>query len=275
MLTSARFRFSLFLMSVGLGLGLGLAPVPPATSHEPHAYGERLVAQYELPPQAIARYADMAAGTAAYEARRDGSRFADASPWVGPEQRVGAGQNPYTVVFTVRGTAGAAGEVSARWQAGWEVDEPHGARLEVLTAVPDTATTTARAGAPVTLTASSDRISFRGVRTVAPKLGLVQMHNLHIDEVQLQVWSGAAPLAWPTLPVPSIALLALAAAFLLFSVVRRNSQPRSAAPALTPLAQRFKRSELPTTSNELAAMPRPAAHGGNAPNSASGTHTAL
>ena len=227
MLNSAWFRLSLFLMSVGLCL----VQVTPAKSREPHAYGQKLVAQYELPLQAIEHYAEMAAGNAAHEARREGSRFADASPWVGPNERVGEGHNPYTVVFTVRGTARAAGEVFAQWQAGWEVDEPLGARLEVLTAVPHTTTTTARAGASVTLTASSDRISFRGVRTVAPKLGLVQMRNLRIEDVQVQVWSGSAPMTWSTLPVPSIALLILAAVFLLFSVVRRNAEPRSAAPA--------------------------------------------
>lgn len=272
MLNSAWFRFSLFLMSVGLGL----AQVTRATSSEPQAYGQNLVAQYELPLEAIERYADMAAGRVANEARRKGSRFADASPWVGPDERAREGHNPYTVVFTVRGTARAADEVFAQWQAGWEVDEPLGARLEVLTAVPDTTTTTARAGTSVTLTASSDRISFRGIRTVAPKLGLVQMRNLHIEDVQVQVWSGSAPITWPTLPVPSIALLILAAAFLLFSVVRRNAEPRSAAPAFAASpVQRFKRSEFPTTSSELAAMPKPAAQGGSAPIRASGIDIAL
>lgn len=38
---------------------------------------------------------------------------------------------------------------------------------------------------------------------------------------------------------------------------------------------RCRRIELPTTSNELVAMPRPAAQGGNAPASASGTQMAL
>lgn len=38
---------------------------------------------------------------------------------------------------------------------------------------------------------------------------------------------------------------------------------------------RCRRIELPTTSSELVAMPRPAAQGGNAPASASGTQTAL
>jgi len=39
--------------------------------------------------------------------------------------------------------------------------------------------------------------------------------------------------------------------------------------------QRARRSELSTTNSELAAMPSPAAQGGSAPSSASGTQAAL
>ena len=39
--------------------------------------------------------------------------------------------------------------------------------------------------------------------------------------------------------------------------------------------QRASRIELKTTTSELVAMPRPAAHGGSQPNSASGTQAAL
>jgi hypothetical protein len=39
--------------------------------------------------------------------------------------------------------------------------------------------------------------------------------------------------------------------------------------------QRARRNELITTTSELVAMPRPAAHGGKYPNTASGTQAAL
>ena len=39
--------------------------------------------------------------------------------------------------------------------------------------------------------------------------------------------------------------------------------------------QRARRIELKTTTSELVAMPRPAAHGGSQPSSASGTQAAL
>jgi hypothetical protein len=46
-------------------------------------------------------------------------------------------------------------------------------------------------------------------------LGLVQARNLDINDVQVQVWSGAAPQAWPVLPWSGTALLTLGVTCLL------------------------------------------------------------
>jgi hypothetical protein len=186
----------LLLTAVGLLAQAAL----PATGGEPPAYGERLVAQYQLPLAAIDRYAAMAAGTGLNEPARGNSMFADRSPWVGVAQPAGLGRNPYTLVFTVRGVARAAGEVRAQWQAGWQVHESPTESREVVMVVPPIQSLAAAAGQVLTLTSSSPRISFRGERRVAPMLGLVQMHNFDIHEVQVQVWSGTAPTAWAVLP---------------------------------------------------------------------------
>lgn len=143
-------------------------------SREPRAYGHQLVAQYQLPPDTIARYAAMAAGTALDASPRENSMFADRSPWVGPKQRAGVGRNPYTLVLTVRAVARTAGEAYAQWQAGWEVHESPVASRELLMAVPRTGLV---AGQELTLTANSGRVSFRGERSVTPMLGLVPMHS--------------------------------------------------------------------------------------------------
>lgn len=196
MFASAWLRFGLLLTAVGLLAQAAL----PATSGETPAYGERLVAQYQLPLATIDRYAAMAAGTGLKEPARGNSMFADRSPWVGVAQPAGVGRNPYTLVFTVRGVARAAGEVQAQWQAGWLVHESPNASREVVMVVPRIDSMAATAGQALTLTASSPRVSFRGERSVAPMLGLVQSHNLDIHEVQVQVWSGTAPTAWAVLP---------------------------------------------------------------------------
>ena len=220
MLGSAWFRFGLLLAATGL---LTLA-ITPAIGREPRAYGHQLVAQYQLPPDTIARYAAMAAGTALDASPRENSMFADRSPWVGPMQRAGVGRNPYTLVLTVRAVARTAGEAYAQWQAGWEVHESPVASRELLMAVPRTARTGLVAGQVLTLTASSGRVSFRGERSVAPMLGLVQMHNLDISSVELQVWSGEAPKAWPVLPWSPATLLALGVTCLLVSLGFRSWQ---------------------------------------------------
>ena len=144
--------------------------------------------------------------------------FADRSPWIGPKHRAGAGRNPYTLVFTVNGVARAAGEVQAQWQAGWEIQESPVASREVVMAVPRVTRTGVAAGQPLTLTTSSSRVSFRGERHVAPMLGLVQMRNLDIHDVQLQVWSGEAAHAWSLPEVPRSALIAMGLASLFFAL---------------------------------------------------------
>jgi hypothetical protein len=202
--------------------GLVVAPALPAQRSAAPAHGRTLTAQYRLPLEAIERYAALAAGKAPAESRDDDSRFADTLPWVGPEQLVGRGRNPYTLVLTVNGEAKAAGEVFAQWQTGWEIRETQGDKREVLLEIAGLATQASAARQAVSLTASSGPLSFRGERTALPKLGLVHMRNLDIHDVQLQVWSGIAPLTWPTLPAPSLALLALGLACLLISVASRH-----------------------------------------------------
>jgi hypothetical protein len=187
----------------------------PAASRQPPTYGKQLVAQYQLPAKSIARYAAMAAGTADNESARGDSMFADRLPWVGPEQRAGVGSNPYTLVLTVSGVAKAAGEVYSQWQAGWEVHESPVASREIVMAVPGAVRAGVVSGERVNLTAKSARVSFRGVRQVAPMLGLVRTRNLDIDEVYVQIWSGNAPLASPATSLSPRLLMAGAAACLL------------------------------------------------------------
>lgn len=206
-------------LRIGLALaalGLLAAAAAPAVGREPRAHGERLVAEYRLPPETIARYAALALG-AAFDAgpERGDSRFADRLPWVGSAQPSGSGRNPYTLVFMVSGAARAAGPVVAQWQAGWEVHESPLASREVLMAVPAIKRTAIAPGQSITLRANSAPISFRNERPIAPMLGLVQTRNLDISEVQVQVWSGIAPTAWPTIQRPSSALLLASAACLL------------------------------------------------------------
>ena len=193
----------------------------------PPAPGLRLVAQYKMPQQEIARYAALAAGKAHEGPQRTNSLFADRAPWVGPQRQVGVGANPYTLVYVVSGVARTAGEVQAQWQTGWEIQESATARREVMVSPAANARSGLAAGEAVTFTATSGRLSFRGERRAAPMLGVVQTRNLDIAEVELQVWSGAALPGWPPLPLPLPALLALMALGLLLSLVFRRRQRRA------------------------------------------------
>jgi hypothetical protein len=206
----------------------------PAASGQPRAHGRELVAQYQLPAETVARYAALATGAARAETASDRTTWADNTMWVGPTQQAGVGRNPYTLVLTVSGVARAAGDIRAQWQAGWEVRESPLATREVLMSVGSVMHGTA-AGAPVTLTAISAPLTFRGQRQVAPLLNLVNANNLDISDVHLQVWSGSAPLVvWPALAAPRPALLGAGALCLLlwFFLRRSTARPVAAPPAV-------------------------------------------
>ena len=231
MLSSAWFRFGMLLAAAGLFT----VTTMPAMSREPRAYGQRLVAQYRLPPHVIARYAALAAGTAIDAPTREHSRLADRSPWVGPLQRAGVGHNPYTLVLSISGVTKSDGDVYAHWQAGWEVQESPLASRELLMAMPRMSRTGVTAGQALTLTVNSARVSFRGERSVAPILGVVQTRNLDINDVELQVWSGAAPLEWAVPPWTGAALLTLGLALLLIGLgVKKRPRTMVSAPDVPP-----------------------------------------
>jgi hypothetical protein len=206
----------------------------PAASGQPRAHGRELVAQYQLPADAVARYAALAIDIARADAASQRATRTDDTTWVGPQQQVGVGHNPYTLVLTVSGVARAAGDIRSQWQAGWEVRESPLATREVLMSVGAQHAGVTAAGAPVTLTAISAPLTFRGQRQVAPLLNLVDANNLDISDVHLQVWSGSAPLvAWPALAAPRPALLGAGAlCLLLWFFFRRTTRPAAAPPAL-------------------------------------------
>jgi hypothetical protein len=248
MVSTSWSRFGWVLAAAGLLAAMAL----PAASRQPRAYGRHLVAQYQLPAQAVARYAAMAAGTAGtLSASRGSSMFADRSPWLGPEQRAGVGSNPYTLVLTVSGVAPNAGDVYTRWQTGWEVHESPTTSREVLMTLPAVTRADVAAGERVSLTGHSGPVSFRGERLVAPMLGVVQTRNLDIDEVRLQVWSGPAPVAWPVSSLSPTTMMAMAAACLLLWWRFRHRQDQATSTAAPAARMTDRPSQSPADSDPI------------------------
>jgi hypothetical protein len=246
----------------------------PAAGSQPQAYGRELVAQYQLPSEAVARYAALIDGSKGPDDARDRAARIDNAVWVGPLQAAGAGRNPYTLVLTVRGVAQAAGDIRSQWQTGWELRESPVATREVLMPLAGMASTGVAAGAPVTLIAVSSPLSFRGERQVAPLVSLVAAHNLEINDVQLQVWSGSAPMAWPALSAPRPALLAIGA-LCVFGWFVLSRQPRSAAAPVPARASRLPANTRPAPLEHEPAPERPLLPVPPAPSQASRVVAAL
>lgn len=229
----------------------------PAASSQPPVHGRELVAQFQLPSETVARYAALAAAASRGEAPKERTAAPDNAMWVGPLQQVGAGRNPYKLVMTVRGVARNAGDVRAHWQAGWEVRESPQATREVLMPAGAQLSGETAAGAPVTLTAVSAPLTFRGERQVSPMLNLLHASNLDIEDVELQVWSGSAPLMiWPMLSAPRPALLGLGTLCLLLWFFLRGTTGPAAAPA-APMS-RLPQTDLQQLLEQPACAPTPA-----------------
>jgi hypothetical protein len=204
----------------------------PASSRGQPAYGERLLAQYRLPADTVAQYASFSASPQlAGGSRRLQALLAEKVAWTGPTADVGVGRNPYTLVLTVSGAARVAGDVKSVWHTGWQVWESPQASHDVLIPIAGIARQGVAAGTPLTLTATSGPVSFRGERSVAPMVGLVSAENMDIHDVQLQVWSGTVPMHWPGRSASLTPLLFLGGLALLAAWAWRRRGESTAEPA--------------------------------------------
>jgi hypothetical protein len=215
---------------------LALLFAVPAMGDAPREYGRERVAQFSLP---VDELMPRPAGAAA---PRDRGTADDLALWTGPAQAVGSGRNPYTMVVTLVGTARAAGDVRASWRGGWEVHESAQATREVRMPAGNGVASAQAPGQPMTMTLVSGPVSFRGERQVSPLLHQVAASNLDLRDVQLQVWSGPAPIGLATLSVQRPALLGVAllcglACWWLRRFTPRPQRPRDAVDTRLPVVR--------------------------------------
>jgi hypothetical protein len=197
-------------------------PLGDASTKRP---GRDLVAEYQVPAARIAQWRARPDGAPA-ASREDARKTLDPQLWLGPQQPAGAGRNPYTLVLRVAGVAVAAGDVRTHWHAGWEVQESPAIGRDVLMPVAALSSGSVRAGTPLTLTAIGLPLTFRGERSAAPMLSLLQAKNLEIQSVQVAVWSGTAPwLSLVPLTATHIACLGLALLCVLTWRLTRGAAP--------------------------------------------------
>ena len=162
--------------------------VMPAVAASSPKFGKTLAAEYNLPKEAIDKFAAFKPskadkGSSAVE----NVLMADTETWNGPPLKVTAKSNPYTVAVTITGVALADGDMVTLWQKGWGMGDG-ATRLDVIAGLSKTGV---RAGQRVTLTAASPN-SFKDDRETALSLALVNAKNINFESVQVQVWSGLA-----------------------------------------------------------------------------------
>ena len=183
----------LFRIAAVLACAASLSSFCSVTLAGEHAYGKKIVAEYDLPPEQIAKFAAFEpSGPVKGESAISSALLAKTEDWSGPPLSATTSGNPYTIVVTLSGTAKADGPAATLWNAGWAIHSDDGNQTR-LTVLPGLAKTEAKAGETFTVTAAAAPTSFKEDRNVAASLGLVNARNIEIRSVHVQVWSGMAP----------------------------------------------------------------------------------
>jgi hypothetical protein len=157
------------------------------------AFGKKIIAEYELPPEQIAKFAAFEpSGPTKGESALTSTLLAKTEDWTGPAFDAVTSGNPYTIVVTLSGSAKLDGPSATLWNAGWAILSENGNQTR-LTVLPGLAKTDAKAGEAFTVTAAATPSSFKEDRKVAVALALVNARNIDISSVRVQVWSGMAP----------------------------------------------------------------------------------
>lgn len=184
---TARRGFMALMAAVALGAVAVLctAALPADAKDGAQKWGKRLVESYELPADALAKFAQLQEKKGASPAKQPGGIFADTQPWTGTEIALPSSANPYTLVVRVSGVALADGDTGARWMAGWSIE---GASRTAI--VPEVTAKGARAGQAVEMVGAAAPLSFKEDRKLQPVLEFAGSRNLRMDRVRLEVWSG-------------------------------------------------------------------------------------
>jgi hypothetical protein len=169
------------LQPAALSAGDGRKPLP--SSRE---FGTRLVAQFDVPDEALDRFRKHVATAASKKlSPLENTLLATTADWISEPVSIDSTKNPYTVVVTLTGTAQAAGDITTMWLAGWSQEGT--ARQTPMTGL---MRNDAKAGERVTLTSSGGVTSFTADQKLSAAIGLIKSANVNIEAVHVQVWSG-------------------------------------------------------------------------------------
>ena len=162
-----------------------LASAAGADAPDKQRWGKTQISQEQAPSDVVAKFAAFDQKSRAGGKKQTGF-FADTERWAIKPINTVPGQNPYTLVVRVRGTAVADGDVSARWQAGWGLQDGT-TRLSLM---PELVHKGAKAGQTVDLVGAAAGVSFKDAQSVVPTAEFMAMNNLRMDDVSLETWSG-------------------------------------------------------------------------------------
>lgn len=187
----SRLAWRRWLGGCAAALAMALWGMVPAQAGDEGRYGKRLEQSSTLPAADLARLLQFQTRMQR-EGKPNTGLLAATEKWAAEVLFTTPKDNPYTLVVRVRGVALADGPVSSRWQTAWGLED--GSSRNSL--LPELVKAGTRAGESVELVGVSPPISFKEVRKVAPIVEFMALHNLRMDEVRVEVWSGLRKTSW-------------------------------------------------------------------------------
>lgn len=186
-LLSPRFLAPLLRAIWGVSLAMAAMHASAQAPQHPSEYGKKMVAEYDLSSQQIAKFAAFKPSAPnPQESTLINALLADTEDWVGDVLKTDAASNPYTLVVTLTGKARADGDVTTLWQSGWQMEDG----VKKLQAFPGLSKSGMKAGERLIITKASSPSHFTESKEVSPVLGLMNARNFEFESVKAQLWSG-------------------------------------------------------------------------------------
>ncbi len=157
--------------------------IPKRDSHD---YGDKLVAEFDVPDDIVAKYATHKASKPMPGEPIISMMAGQSVDWASDGIQLSAQHNPYRMVVTVTGSAINDGDAISMWTGGWMNREG----VTVAKPMSGLSEHNAKAGKVFMVTAETLPSTFQKDQELAATLGMVKATNMNITAVHVQIWSG-------------------------------------------------------------------------------------
>ncbi len=184
-----------------LVLGAGILVV--ACGQDQERFGKTLAASWTVPADTLDQFAQHAATPRdAKLSTLENVAMAEGVTWSAPAIDVTTRSSPYRLAIRVEAAAVGSGSATSMWLAGWgRLDEDgmqEGVRASIVANLGDGDLPPDKWSGPrpIRRAGASAPVTFRKDGSVIPVIDLKSLHNMKLERVDVEVWSGIDSPTW-------------------------------------------------------------------------------